>query len=489
MKKAVIIGSGFGGLGIACLLGKNGWDVTVIEKNEQVGGRAGQLKAKGFTFDSGPSWLLMIDVFERFFEEVGEKLQDHIELVKLSPSYRVFYKGLGLHTDVWSATRKNTQAFEAIEPGAGEQLEKYLQKSKYIYKVAWEQFLYKNYGSIRDFFTPRMLREGKKLNVLSNMHAETGKYFKDPRLQQIMEFPAVFLGTNPYKIPALYSFMNHVLFSQGVFYPKGGIYELTGALKNIARKNGCEIILNTPVEKIITRDKRAIGVVAGGKDYDADMVVSNADPHYTETQLLEPSERDHTEKYWQSRVLAPSALLMYLGVKGKYSPLQHHNLLFSQSWKQNFAQIFGGRQFPGDPSLYICVPSKTDPTVAPKGHENLFVLIPVVAGLDYTTQQLENFADKILETMETEMNLPGLRKKIVYKKLFCIKDFESRFNSIQGTGLGLAHTLRQSAYFRPKNISKKVKNLYYVGANTHPGIGLPPTLISAQLAYKRIKSR
>lgn len=493
MKRAIIIGSGFGGLGAACLLGKNGWNVTIIEKNGQVGGRAGQFKARGFTFDSGPSWLLMIDVFERFFGLLDENIHDHLEIVRLSPSYRVFYKGTGQQVDIWSNPEKDTRTFETIEPGASSQLKNYLRKSEYIYKIVNEQFLYKNYDSLKDFLTPQLLREPKKLNVLSNIHTEAGKYFKEPRLQQIVEYPSVFLGSSPYKTPALYNLINYALFSQGVFYPKGGMYELTRALENIAIKNGTKIILNTPVEKIMTKNKKAIGVIAGGKQYGAEVVISNADMHHTEMRLLEPSERDHTEKYWQSRVLAPSALLIYLGVKQEYPSLQHHNLLFSQSWKQNFSQTFlapgpSSCSFPADPSFYVCAPGRTDPAVTATGHENLFVLVPIAAGLNCSGKQQDKFADQILEAMETEMNLQNLRQNIVYKKLFGVRDFESRYNSFRGSALGLAHTLRQSAYLRPKNISRKVKNLYYVGASTHPGIGLPPSLISAELVYKRLKS-
>ncbi len=486
MNRVVIIGAGIGGLAAACLLGKDGWGVTVIEKNEQVGGRAGYFEAAGFRFDAGPSWLLMTDVFERFFELIDENLHDHIKLVKLSPSYRVFYKNSGQQVDIWSNLAKDARTFEAIEPGAGEKLSKYLQKSEYIYELAKEKFLYKNYDSLGDFFTPKLLRYGKKLNVLSNLHAEAGKYFSDQLLQQIIEYPSVFLGTSPYKAPALYGFLNHVLFSQGVFYPMGGMFTLTQALENIAVKNGVKIILNTSATKIITADGQARGVIVGSEKYMADIVISNADPYFTETKLLETNERDHSEKYWQSRVLAPSALLIYLGVKGTYPSLSHHNLLFSQAWKQNFKEIFGGSGFPTDPSLYVCAPSTTDPTVAPAGHENLFILVPISAGLIYTNKQLGSFSKIILETIEREMKLPNLRKNIVYKKLFCGKDFEARFNSFNGTGLGLAHTLRQSAYFRPANASRRVKNLYYVGANTHPGIGLPPALISAELVWQRI---
>jgi phytoene desaturase len=268
--------------------------------------------------------------------------------------------------------------------------------------------------------------------------------------------------------------MSHIDFNMGVFYPQGGIYKITEALAGIAKKNGAELKVNSPVAEIIVDNWQAVGVkLENGKELHADIVISNADIEHTETKLLGELYRERSDKYWKKRTLAPSALIMYLGVKGKLPSLTHHNLLFSKDWKKNFGQIFDDPQWPSDPSLYICAPSKTDPNVAPKGHENLFVLVPIAAGLDYTEGELERYADTILQTMEGEMGLAGLREKIVYKKLFSVKDFSSRYNSYQGTALGLAHTLRQTAIFRPNNISKKVKNLYYTGAGTNPGIGMP----------------
>lgn len=487
MKKAVVIGAGFGGLGTAILLAHDGWDVTIIEKNEQPGGRASVFSAEGFTFDMGPSWYLMPDVFERFFESVGEKTSDYFELVKLQPSYRVTFKDYHQQVDIYGDLARDKKTFEAIEPGAGKQLEKYLDRSAYVYDVAVNKFLYRNYDSIRDFMSPALASEARRLSLFSTMDKYVSKYFHDQRLQQIMQYPLVFLGASPYNAPALYNLMSHVDFNQGVFYPQGGMYKLTEALVSIAKKNGVNIVLNTPVTKIITKHKKAVGVRTAKKTYHADAVITNADPYFTENHLLEKSERDHSDRYWQKRTLAPSALLMYLGVDKQYSSLQHHNLLFTKDWQKNFQQIFDSPEFPDDPSLYVCAPSKTDPSVAPKGKENLFVLVPIAAGLEYSDKQLEDYADKILATMEREMKLPGLRKHLVYKKLFCVKDFESRYNSFQGTGLGLAHTLKQTAIFRPSNQSKKVQSLYYAGANVHPGIGLPVCLISAELVHQRLK--
>jgi phytoene desaturase len=350
------------------------------------------------------------------------------------------------------------------------------------------KFLYKNYDHIKDFLTPEVISAGLKMSIFSNMDKYVRKYFRDPRLQKIMQYPLVFLGASPYNAPALYNLMSHVDFNQGVFYPEGGIYKLVEALVAIASKNGAELHTGSPVERILTEQGRVVGVIVNGRKVSADLVISDADITYTEKALLTKNEHDYSEKYWESRTLAPSALLMYLGANRTYDSLQHHNLLFSSDWCKNFAQIFDRPQFPDNPSLYVCAPGKTDPLVAPAGQENLFRLVPLPSGLDYTEADLERYADKILATMETEMSLPGLRENLVYKKLFCVKDFESRFNSYKGTGLGLAHTLRQTALLRPRNYSRRVKGLYYVGANVHPGIGLPVTLISAELLMQRLNT-
>lgn len=412
-------------------------------------------------------------------------MQDYFELQKLSPSYRVFFEGRNQSVDIYSDLARDSQAFESLQTGAGDRLRQYLQKSEDTYNLATDQLLYKNYNSTKDFLSPPLLRQATKLNMLSNLHSYTLKYFKDPRLQQIMEYPSVFLGASPYSAPAFYNLLNHALFNQGVFYPKGGMVQVTRALTKIGAKHNVQIHLNSVVQKIIVENRRAVGVIANGQEQRADVVISNADTYHTETSLLELPHRDHSQKYWRSRTVAPSALLIYLGVSRKYGTLQHHNLVFAENWRRNFAEL-DSTQFPNDPSFYVCSPSRTDPSVAPKGKENLFVLVPIPAGLSYTNQQLESFADKILRNMETELSLQNLRKSLEYKKLFCVRDFENRFNSFRGSGLGLAHSLKQTAIFRPSNRSKKVGNLYFVGANTHPGIGLPSTLISAQLVADRL---
>jgi phytoene desaturase len=529
-KHAIIIGSGFGALGSACILGKAGWKVTVLEKNESVGGRAtifkvrrkettkkpaglnaargdGEkhmqtyeeyvdgasepatkrgVKADEFIFDRGPSWYLMPDVFEHFFSLFDEDINKILDLKKLSPSYQIFYKDLNQKVSIFSDLKKDIPTLEAIEEGSGKQLEKYLDQAGYQYEVAKDRFMYKNYDSVRDFMTREVATEGRKLSVFKNMDKYVRKYFKTEQLQKIMQYPLVFLGSSPYNTPAIYNIMSHIDFNMGVFYPQGGIYKITEALVDVAKKYDVTFKVDSDVSKILVENGKAVGVKVNGKELKGDIVISNADIHHTEQKLLESEQREYSEKYWQKRTMAPSALIMYLGVDKQYDSLTHHNLLFSRDWQKNFAEIFDMPQWPDDPSLYICAPSKTDPSVAPKGYENMFVLVPIASGLDYTEKQLGQYADKILATMEKEMDLPDLRKHIVYQKNFSVKDFTQRYNSYQGTALGLAHTLRQTAIFRPNNISKKVADLYYVGAGTNPGIGMPVTLISAELLYKRI---
>jgi phytoene desaturase len=486
-KSAIIIGGGVGGLATACLLGKAGYPVTVLEKNDRLGGRAGQLKAEGFTFDTGPSWYLMPDVFEHYFELLDERVSDYLDLVRLQPGYRVFYKNRGQSVDVTSNRQKDMITFESIEPGAGRQLERYLDLAQQLYGLSIDRFLYRQYDSIRDLLSPGLLRQARHYNMLKNMHRHVAGYFTDERLQQIMEYPLVFLGASPYQAPAIYSLLSHTDFTQGVFYPMGGMYRLIEALVTIGKRYGVKYRTGAPAERIIVKDGRAAGVRLSGQQLDADIIISNADIHHTETQLLSVPYRDHSERYWQKRTLAPSALLIYLGINKQYSSLLHHNLLFSQNWHQEFNELFGqSAELPSDSSLYVCVPSKTDHTVAPRGHENLFVLAMLPAGLACTGEQLATYVDRVLATLEKEMHLNDLRKHIVYKKYFGAQDFASTFNSFKGTGLGLSHTLLQTAVFRPGSKSKKVKNLYFVGANVHPGIGLPPALISAELLYNRL---
>ncbi len=487
MKKVVIIGGGIGGLGTACLLAKQGYPVTLLEKNATLGGRANVFSADGYRFDMGPSWYLMPDVFEHFFSLLGEKIEDHLTLTKVSPSYRIFFEGMDTHVDLEADINRAAALFETLEPGSGEKLKEYVAQSGYQYKIATREFMYKNYDSLLDFFNKRTMVEGRKLSVLSSMDSYVKKYFKSDVVQKIMQYQLVFLGSSPYKTPALYNIMSHIDFSMGVYYPKGGIYSLVEALAALARTHGATLRTDSEVRRILTTGKTATGVeLMNGEVIDADIVISNADIAHTEQVLVPSRLRSFTDRYWKKRTLAPSAFILYLGIEGRIDTLLHHNLLFSKDWKRNFAEIFDVPSLPSDPSLYVCCPSRTDATVAPHGNENLFVLVPIGAGVTYTKEQLDAYREKILDTMEREMHISNLRARIQFERRYSLSDFEHDYHSLGGSALGLAHTLRQTATLRPNNVSKKIANLYYVGAGTNPGIGMPICLISAELVYKRI---
>lgn len=486
-RKAIVIGSGIGGLGTACLLAKDGYAVTVLEKNAQLGGRAGVIEEAGYRFDKGPSWYLMPDVFAHFFSLLGERVEDHLKLAKLSPSYRIYFKESGRMVDVEADVEKAAALFDTLEPGAGAAFRRYLDSSAYQYGIATREFMYKNYDSPLDFLNKRTMIEGRKLSVLSSMDAYVNKHFSSDLVRKIMQYQLVFLGSSPYKTPALYNIMAHVDFNMGVFYPEGGIRAIPEALACIAAAAGADLRTRAEVSRILVEDSRATGVeLATGERLDADLVVSNADIAHTELALLPERARERTPRYWKKRTLAPSAFILYLGVDGPIDSLAHHTLLFSEDWKRNFAQMFDTPGLPDDPSLYVCRPSATDPTVAPAGKENLFVLVPIGAGVDYAPEALAAYREQIIDTLQEHMGVANLRDRIEFERMYGPDDFRADYHSLGGSALGLAHTLGQTATLRPNNVSTKVRDLYYVGANTNPGIGMPTCLISAELAYKRI---
>ncbi|MDQ5919593.1 MAG: hypothetical protein QG668_320 [Patescibacteria group bacterium] len=507
-QKIAIIGSGIGGLGLACLLAHDGHEVHLYEKNEQLGGRLSVFEAEGFRFDMGPSWYLMPDIFEHFFALLGERVEDYLDLRKLSPSYRIFFQGTAKPEDFFSDVTRDRATFERLEPGSSQALDRYLARAKTSYDIAKQWFMYKNYDSITDFFNRRTMIEGTKLSVFSNMHSYVRRYFSTDRLQKVMEYQLVFLGSSPYNTPALYSLMNHIDFAMGVFYPMGGMGKIVEALGHIAAKHGVQVHLNTAVDQILVENGKAtsfasdggkatsfasdggkaVGVwLQTGEKVYVDRVVSNADIAFTEQMLLPQDVREHSDAYWNSRVMAPSAFLLYLGVRGRIPELTHHNLFFSEDWKRNFAEIFDDPRWPSEPSLYVCAPSVTDPSVAPADCENICFLVPMAAGMEYTQGDLDWYKEKVLRLVRESFGIPDFEDRIIYARTFCAKDFAERYNSFKGTALGFAHTLMQTAVLRPNNISKKVRDLYYVGAGTNPGIGVPICLISAELAYKRME--
>jgi len=489
-KNIIVIGSGIAGLASACLLARKGHQVTVLEKNHRPGGRANIFNENGFVFDMGPSWYMMPDIFEHFFSLMGEDINDHLELKRLDPSYRIFLEGQAEKKvfDLYSDLEKNIELFESIETGAGEKLREYIKMTGYQYHIAKNEFMFKNYNTIFDFINRRVMTEGRKLPLFSKVESIINKRFKNDALRKILQFQTVLLGTAPADAPGIYSMMNYVDFVGGVWYPDGGLYRVIEAIINVAEKHKVEVKTNSPIKRIIVEKGEVWGVeLESGLKIKADIVISNADIVHTDQKLLPPKYRLRSDRYWNSRIMAPSAFIMYLGVKGKIDSLSHHNLLFSANWHKNFDQIFKTPQWPEKPSLYICVPSKTDPQVAPLDHENLFVLVPTGAGLDHNENFSKDYSKTILELISQEMNIPDLQSRVVYQKTYTVKDFTQDYNSFKGSALGLAHTLSQTAVFRPNNINKKVKGLYYAGAGTNPGIGLPIGLISAELVYKRIE--
>lgn len=485
-KKCIVIGAGIGGLATANLLAKAGYEVHVYEKEAQAGGRAGKLEVDGFTFDTGPSWYLMPEVFEHFYELMDESIDTWLDLERLTPAYKVFYEQFDpivINGDV----DKDSVVFEAVEPGAGVALKKYVEQSNQIYRLSLDHFLYTNFQHIGDLINKAIL---KKLFLLPQLllrpiDSYVSSYVSDVRLKQILEYPTVFLGTSPFSAPAMYSLMSALDFKDGVYYPKGGMYTIIESLVAIAQKNGVVFHFGASVDSIETNDGVITGILLDGVMQAADIVVSNADLQYTETHLLDTRDQTYGPSYWDKKEPGPSALLMYLGVDREIPEFEHHNLVFVDDWQKNFSDIYQQRVMPHPASIYICKTSKTDKTVAPAGKENIFVLVPLPAGVEIDDEQLSALADNYMEQIES-MTGVSFTDQILVKRLFGPNDFKEKFHSWHSSMLGQSHLLNQSAFFRTPNISKKVKNLYYVGGSTTPGIGLPMCLIGAELVYKRI---
>lgn len=480
-----IIGSGIGGLGLAALLAKDGHQVTVLEKNSQLGGRCNVFEAKGFRFDMGPSWYLMPDVFASFYQKLDRDINKILDLRPLHPSYTVFYddgEQIAVSTDVDAMAG----LFEQWEPGAGEKFRTFLQQSGYAYQVAMEDFVYKNYRSPLDFLNKRILTEGRKLHVFESMDRHVKRSFRDPRIHKILEYTLVFLGGAPSNTPAIYSIMTHVDFAMGVWYPMGGMYTIPQSLVEIGSSFGVTYRKDTPVTRIQSSGTQVTGVTcADGTTLELDAVISNADYHFTETLL--GNHRQYSQRYWNKRTVAPSAYILYLGVNQRIPALSHHNLLFAGDWQEHFEEIFDRPAWPKDPSIYIGCPSKTDPHVAPEGCENLFVLVPIAPGLDDTPEIRIRFEETVFRLLEQQLGM-DLRPYLLYKRAFTINDFTEQYHAFRGSALGLAHTLFQTAAFRPKNTHKHLQNMWYVGADTTPGIGVPMCLISAELTHNLVSA-
>ena len=479
----VVIGAGFAGLSAAALLAKHGCEVTVIEKNEMAGGRARIWQKDGFTFDMGPSWYWMPDVFENFYQLFNKTTSDFYELKRLNPSYRIYFNKENT-LNVPATTEKLYALFEELEPGSSKNLDIFLQQAKYKYDVGMNEYVFKPSHSVMEYFDPRLAVSGIKLQLLGNMRNHVYKLFKNEKLRKLLEFPVLFLGATPQNTPALYSLMNYADLIMGTWYPMGGMHEIVLAMQTIAEQQGVKFLFNTTVSKIEVKDKIAKTIITDKGNFDVDYVVGNADYHHIEQHLLDKPYRNYNEKYWEGRTMAPSSLLFYIALNKKLKNILHHNLFFDQNFDQHAEEIYTDPMWPSKPLFYACCPSVTDASVAPEGCENLFFLIPVAPGLeDSEIKRAEYF--EILADRFKELTGNEIRNAIIFKRSYAMNDFVSDYNAFKGNAYGLANTLKQTAFLKPK-MKSKVTNMLYTGQLTIPGPGVPPAIISGQVVAKEI---
>lgn len=483
MKKTIaIIGSGFSSLAASCYLAQQGYRVTIYEKNDSIGGRARQFKKDGFTFDMGPSWYWMPDVFERFFNDFNKKSSDFYTLIKLNPAYRVYF-GINDFINIYDNLEEIKTTFEAIEKGSGLKLEAFINQAKGNYDIAIKNLVYRPGVSPLELITPQT---ALKLNqFLGSVSNDVRKKFKNERLIQILEFPVLFLGAKPTKTPSFYNFMNYADFGLGTWHPKTGMFDVVRGIEKLAIELGVTIETNAAIEKIIVENNIATGILINGKTIKADIILSGADYQHTET-LLEKTHRSYSEKYWDSRVFAPSSLLFFVGFNKKIANVTHHALFFDVDFNQHAADIYDNPKWPEAPLFYANFPSKTDESAAPPGMESGFFLIPLAPGIKDSEELREEYFEKIITRFE-QLTQQKIRNNIIFKRSFCKNDFVADYNAYKGNAYGMANTLLQTAFLRPKLKSKKVRNLYFTGQLTVPGPGVPPALISGKLVAELIQ--
>jgi phytoene desaturase len=475
-KKVIVIGAGFAGLSAASFMAKAGWDVTLLEKHNMPGGRARQWKEQGFTFDMGPSWYWMPDVFERYFAQFNRKVTDYYQLKRLDPSYRIYWdQGF---TDVPANYQELKNLLESMEPGAGNALDKFMQEAAYKYEVGINKLVYMDMDLIKGVF---------KLDVFTSIKSHIAKYFKHPKIRQMMEFPVLFLGALPENTPALYSLMNYADIKLGTWYPEGGMFSVVKAMATLAEELGVRIHYSHDVKEMVMQSNSVKRVIcANGEVFEADVVIGGADYHFIETQLLPPQLRTYSEAYWDKRLMAPGSLLYYIGVNRRVPSVLHHSLFFDVPFEAHAREIYVTEQWPKEPLFYLSASSHTDPNAAPEGCENLFFLIPVAAGLTGDTEELrQQYLDIILKRFE-RITGDDISKDIIYFKTFAHSDFITDYHAFKGNAYGLANTLMQTAILKPSCRSKKIPNLFYTGQLTVPGPGVPPSLISGEVVAGQV---
>ncbi len=483
-KKATILGAGISGLSAASFLAQSGWDVTIVEKNPTIGGRARQFSHEGFVFDMGPSWYWMPDVFEQFYQKFGYTASDFYQLKRLDPSYRVYWPDQ-THSDIPATMGELEAMFESFEPGSALKLRDFLKDAKYKYEVGMKDLVYKPSMKLTEFMDFRLLKGLFSMDLTNSFSTYINRYFAHPKLRSLLEFPVLFLGAMPQDTPALYSLMNYADMELGTWYPMGGMYKFIEAFEKIAKEQGVKIVTDaqiTSLEKSNGSVSAAIDI--HGNRYESDVFISSADYQHTEKALLNGSS-NYTDAYWDKRVMAPSALLYYVGINKRVSNIQHHNLFFDESLEEHGKEIYKNPQWPTAPLFYLSAPSLTDPSIAPEGCENLFFLIPIAPDLSDDEETRERYFNILLERLK---NLTGndIKDNIVYKRSFSISNFKEDYHAFKGNAYGLANTLKQTAIFKPQIKNKNLRNFYYTGQLTVPGPGVPPSIISGEVVAKYV---
>ncbi|PTB95668.1 phytoene desaturase [Marivirga lumbricoides] len=483
-KRVIVIGSGFSGLSAATFLANEGFAVTVLEKNKDLGGRARKFEAKGFTFDMGPSWYWMPDVFDRYFENFGKKTSDYYQLQRLDPSYHIVF-GKNDVMKVPANLNQFKEMLEGLEPGSAKALDEFLKQAAYKYEKGINDLVYKPGRSLTEFMNPGLLYDMLRMDIFSSIHSHVRKFFKHERIIRLMEFPILFLGALPQNTPALYSLMNYADISLGTWYPQGGMFKIVEGMVNLAKEKGVEFITDQEVISVSCEGNKVNKVHTINQTFEADVVISSADYEHTDQSILPEQFRNYDSEYWDKRELAPSSLIFYLGVDKRIQKLAHHNLFFDHDFGSHARQIYETPEWPEDPLFYVSATSKTDDTVAPEGMENLFILMPVATDLKDTEEIREKYYHLIMGRMEALLG-ENIRDHVIYKRSFAHNDFKSEYHSFKGNAYGLANTLRQTAILKPSLKNKKIKNFYYAGQLTVPGPGVPPSLISGQVVGKEV---
>jgi phytoene desaturase len=479
-KKCIVIGSGFASLSAACYLAKDGWDVTIYEKNDTIGGRASQFVKDGFTFDMGPSWYWMPDIFDKFFADFNKKTADYYQLDKLSPAYKIFFSDDII--TIGDSMEKICAEFERIEPGSSEELKIFIAEAQENYDIAINKIVLRPGLSPLELVTKETIL--KVDQFFKTISSQVRKRFKNPKLISTLEFPVLFLGAKPSKTPSFYSFMNFADFGLGTWHPKGGMYEIIKAMQSLALELGVTLHTSKAIDKIMVEDGKTVGVSSKGETYKADVIVSGADYHHSES-LLDKQYRQYAESYWESKIFAPSSLLFYIGFDTKLKNIEHHNLFFDTDFELHAKEIYDNPKWPTKPLFYANFPSVTDESMAPEDCETGFFLVPIAPDLEDTEELRTQYLELILKRFEKRTG-QKITNNIIFKESFCVNDFIERYNSYKGNAYGMANTLTQTAFLRPNLRSKKVKDLYFTGQLTVPGPGVPPSLISGKLVSELI---